>query len=237
MSVTEAPTAPEEVLAQLIARLDNKDSGNGAAPIDRAGTRRKILDAAIELFAARGFEALTMRDLASAVGIKAPGIYSHFSSKEAILSEAMIRALLDFLTYATAERDASKPLDKLEETVRRHVLYQLQHLSITRANDLLLNSESLGEFLPQADHDLLLAVQRAYYKLVRSRVEAVAANRQLDPRVTAFAVINMCDRVTTWYHPDGGLTPEEVADHYWYLVKGMLRLDEPQRGDPARTGA
>ena len=136
-----------------------------------------------------------------------------------------MRALADFLAYATTPSEASTPMERLEETIHRHVLYQLQHLSITRANDLLLNSESLSTFLPEHEHELLVGVQRAYYKLLRSRVEAVLPDSSpIDGRVATFAIINMCDRVTTWYHPDGGLTPEDVAEHYWYLVQGMLRL-------------
>jgi AcrR family transcriptional regulator len=225
MTVEQVHTNPDHLLVQLLERLEARDSGNGAAPLDRAGTRARILDAAISMFAAKGFEACTMRDLAAAVGIKAPGLYSHFSSKEAILSEAMIRALADFLTYIAAPSDASTPVERLEETVRRHVLYQLRNLNVTRANDLLLNSEAMGEFLPRPDHELLVGVQRTYYQLVRSRIEEVLAEQSpIDRRVVTFAVINMCDRVTTWYHPGGALQPEDIAVQYWQLVQGMLRI-------------
>lgn len=63
---------------------------------DGAGTRARLLSAAVSLFARRGFDACTMRDLAAAVGIKAPAIYNHFSSKEEILGEAVEYALADF---------------------------------------------------------------------------------------------------------------------------------------------
>jgi TetR/AcrR family transcriptional regulator, cholesterol catabolism regulator len=192
---------------------------------ERSDTRERILEVAIDLFARHGFEACTVRDLATAVGIKAPGIYSHFASKEAILSEAMVRALNDFLAYMAAPSSATTPRDELRETVHRHVLYQLEHLQVTRANDLLLNSETIGQFLPERDHKLLLDVQRSYVQLVRDRVRAaIPDNPTLDLTTTSFAIITMCDRVTTWYNPGGRLTPRDVADQYWTLVRGMLHL-------------
>jgi AcrR family transcriptional regulator len=219
-SHTGTAVSVDELLSEVARRTRDKVPAQ-----DRTGTRQRILETAIEMFATKGFEASSVRDLAAAVGIKAPGIYSHFTSKEAILSEAMIRALTDFLTYIAAPSTANNPKDLLRETVHRHVLYQLEHLSITRANDLLLNSETIGHFLPEEDHQLLVDVQRSYFELVRARVSAVLGEaNSLDPTVSAFAIITMCDRVTTWYKPDGRLTPHELADHYWMLVRGMLRL-------------
>lgn len=208
----------------LLAEMSRRVSATTPA-LERSDTRQRILEVAIELFAQHGFEACTVRDLAAAVGIKAPGIYSHFPSKEAILSEAMVRALKNFLAYMAAPSSATNPRDRLRETVHRHVLYQVEHLRVTRANDLLLNSETIGRFLPEKDHKLLIDVQRSYYHLVRDRVRAVIQdNPALDLTATTFAIITMCDSVTTWYNPDGRLTPRDLADQYWTLVRGMLQL-------------
>lgn len=219
--MTSAPaTDVRDVIDEIALRASSRTPA-----VERSDTRRRILEVAIEQFATRGFEACTVRDLATAVGIKAPGIYSHFSAKEEILSEAMILALTDFLTYVAAPSEATHPRDRLRETVHRHVLYQVEHLRITRANDLLLNSEVIGRWLPSADHELLVKAQRAYFELVRNRVtEALSQDSPIDPTTAAFAVITMCDRVTGWYRPDGRLTPRELADEFWQLVRGMLRL-------------
>ena len=47
--------------------------------------RRRILDAATALFAERGYETASMRDLASAIGVSPPAIYHYFASKEALM--------------------------------------------------------------------------------------------------------------------------------------------------------
>jgi AcrR family transcriptional regulator len=59
------------------------------SPRPRAGeasnTKQKILDAAIALFAKRGFHEASMRDIAARVGVEAASLYAHFESKDAIL--------------------------------------------------------------------------------------------------------------------------------------------------------
>ena len=47
-------------------------------------TRQKILDKALELFSARGYDSVSVGEIATAVGVKAPSLYNHFASKQAI---------------------------------------------------------------------------------------------------------------------------------------------------------
>ena len=47
-------------------------------------TKQKILDKALELFAAQGYDSVSVGEIAKAVGIKAPSLYNHFPSKQAI---------------------------------------------------------------------------------------------------------------------------------------------------------
>lgn len=52
-------------------------------------TRENILQQALKLFSEKGYQETGMREIATAVGIKAPSIYKHFQSKEAILRELL----------------------------------------------------------------------------------------------------------------------------------------------------
>ena len=65
-------------------------------------TRRRILDQALELFAARGYDAVSVGEIAEAAGIKAPSLYNHFPSKQAIF-DALIAS-----TAAQYEADTGK---------------------------------------------------------------------------------------------------------------------------------
>ena len=47
-------------------------------------TKQRILDKALELFSARGYDSVSVGEIAEAVGIKAPSLYNHFPGKQAI---------------------------------------------------------------------------------------------------------------------------------------------------------
>ncbi len=52
-------------------------------------TKQRVLDAALELFSRGGYDAVSMRDIAAAVGIKESSIYFHFRGKQAIQAELL----------------------------------------------------------------------------------------------------------------------------------------------------
>lgn len=63
-----------------------RKSGRPTKVVGEKETKEKILDAAIDMFAARGYDRVTIRDIAAAVGIKESSIYKHYSGKEEILA-------------------------------------------------------------------------------------------------------------------------------------------------------
>ena len=65
-------------------------------------TKQKILDKALELFSARGYDSVSVDQIARAVGIKAPSLYNHFPSKQAIF-DAIVES-----TAAQYETDTDK---------------------------------------------------------------------------------------------------------------------------------
>lgn len=56
-------------------------------------TKKKIFDVALDLFSKKGYDSVSLREIAEEVGIKKSSIYSHYSSKEAILMD-----IFDYLT-------------------------------------------------------------------------------------------------------------------------------------------
>ena len=52
-------------------------------------TKQRILDQALELFSAKGYDSVSVGEIAKAVGIKAPSLYNHFPSKQAIFDAIM----------------------------------------------------------------------------------------------------------------------------------------------------
>jgi AcrR family transcriptional regulator len=201
--------------------LGDTDSASMGRVFDHSVMRERILAAAVTIVATQGFAACTVREVAEAAGIKAPGLYSHFPSKEAILSEAVSRVLDDFMENAAAVPDSS-PEQELKDTVRRHVLYQIDNQLLAQVTDVVLNTASAGRVVSAGDYERLLADQRAYIDLVSRRVAAYAPD--LGPAqvmAATRAIIAMCDGVATWYG-DGDLEPEALADLHWRFVRRML---------------
>ncbi|HMD95133.1 MAG TPA: helix-turn-helix domain-containing protein [Trebonia sp.] len=84
----------------------------------RSGTRRdEILDAAARLFAERGYHGVSIDDIGSAVGMSGPGIYRHFTGKEDVLSQMLLRISSQLLDEGSrrvvAAASAAEALDAL----------------------------------------------------------------------------------------------------------------------------
>lgn len=76
-------------------------------------TRELILDKALELFSENGYEAVSVKQLASAVGIKAPSLYKHFPSKQDIFAALMSR--LSEVYELSSVLSISNPGNRLSE--------------------------------------------------------------------------------------------------------------------------
>ena len=62
--------------------------------MDRGNTKQEILNAALDLFSVRGYEATSISQIADAVGIRKASLYSHFENKQAIL-DAIVKDVLE----------------------------------------------------------------------------------------------------------------------------------------------
>lgn len=186
-------------------------------------TKYRILDTAITLFAERGFEACTMRDIAAAVGIKAPAIYNHYSSKENVLAAAMEHIMGRFFWSLLGPLE-DQPMERwLKEIVRSHVAWQLEFRRLSQANDALLNAPNKKKLLPPAVYRRVVGVQRSYIELLTALINlSVPRSAQWDARIAAFSIAAMCDRVVGWYDPKGPLEVRQVADRSWKLISRMI---------------
>ncbi|MEI6445623.1 MAG: helix-turn-helix domain-containing protein, partial [Nostocales cyanobacterium ELA583] len=72
-------------------------------PSSEIQTRTRILQAAQRLFAAKGFEGTTTRDLAQTAGVAEGTLFRHFANKKAILVEVATSGWVDILTDLLTE--------------------------------------------------------------------------------------------------------------------------------------
>lgn len=188
----------------------------------RTDTRERILASALRLFATTGFQATSIRTIAHEVGIKAPGVYSHFDSKEAILSAAVARALGEFLEFVTAPDPNLESAEILEFIVRKHVRFQIANAQVAMPSDsLIANVQFLQEIDPY-DRDALRDAQRVYVDVMATAIARHQGARLSQPRTYAHVVITVCDGVNRWYRDGGRLSAAEVEDFIWELVQAAV---------------
>ena len=94
------------------------------ATTDAPSTSDRILNAAEDLFAEKGYTATSLGDVADRVGIRSPSLYNHFKNKEALYEAVLERLLTDF-SAPLVELDSGPVTNErvfrwLETIVRQH---------------------------------------------------------------------------------------------------------------------
>ncbi|MFF8512805.1 TetR/AcrR family transcriptional regulator [Streptomyces sp. NPDC015492] len=192
-----------------------------------------IRSAALELFTEQGYRATTMADIGAAVGIRAPSLYKHVDSKQALLAQIMtttMRNLLDL--HRAAISTTHDPAERLRRATEAHVRYHARH----RAEAFVGNREirSLEE-----PHKGDLLKQRATYEAgFRQLVGAGIAARRFDvtsARLASYAILDLGMGVAVWFRDDGELTEDAVVWEYGELALRIVGAHTPASA-PTRPG-
>lgn len=89
-------------------------------------TKAEILDAAWELVRAEGLAALSLRDLATRVGMRPPSLYSYFDSKHAIYDAMFLQGNRELLARYEAMPEGDDPVEDLREGARLFVQFGVE---------------------------------------------------------------------------------------------------------------
>ncbi|MEU3171123.1 TetR/AcrR family transcriptional regulator [Streptomyces sp. NPDC007000] len=192
---------------------------------------RRLLLAAVEAFAERGYHATTTRDIAGRAGMSPAALYIHYKTKEELLhriSRIGHEKVLDILrTAARAEGGATR---RLAEAVSSFVRWHAGRRTTARVVQYEL--DSLG---PDARAEII-ALRRQVDAEVRGIIEEGVRSGEFDVgdvRGTTLAVLSLCIDVARWFNVNGSRTPEEVGALYADLVLRMVGAD---RTDTAPRG-
>ncbi len=139
-------------------------------------TRDKIIYEALSLFSVHGYEAVTIREIASAVGIKESSIYNHFENKRDILNKIIDETLKRYHdklnksnTPGSREKNVSELYDKLTDQVFLDIctdifLFYLKDDYISKLRRLLTieqyGNREIGELFKYIFIDKVLETQR-----------------------------------------------------------------------------
>jgi TetR/AcrR family transcriptional regulator len=125
-------------------------------PEDRRGrkgraTAERILDVAEEVFAERGFEGATLRDVASAVGIRTPSLYNYFESKDALYAAVLERGIGPLLEALLESARVGSPGGDPEKVVAQMVALLAKRPNLPRLvlHETLYGGRHLTRMLQQ----------------------------------------------------------------------------------------
>ena len=208
--------------------------------MDRGNTKQEILETSLELFSVQGFEATSISQIASAVGIRKASLYSHFESKQAILdaivkdvleqyAERSIFAKADWEQYDGEENQPAFTPDAVAQMILGQIRYILHDPHISRARKMLVieqfQNRSLAKLQTKQNYSDVL---RYFTGLLKQliRLEVLAED---DPEIMAaqFCLpisvwINLCDR-----EPDREPEVMELVEKH--IRQFFRRYQRPER--------
>jgi AcrR family transcriptional regulator len=197
--------------------------------------RKTLLDAAAELFAERGFAGTNLQDIADALGTSRPLIYYYFPNKEEILA-SLVQEVTVFsqqqTTLIAASTDAN-PGETLRLMTASHAKSLLDHAVAFRVVD---RSEADLPGATRKVHDTAKRAVLENFSSVIARGAQIGHFRPLDPRLSAFAILGMCNWIAWWFKPSGRLSPQQVADGIADLAVHSVQREDARRPKTSAIG-
>ncbi len=185
-----------------------------AASAPRQDNRRiKLLDAAAALFAENGFHAVSMRDIAGAVGMLPGSMYYHFPSKDDLLLatyEEGVRQISERVDAASAEVD--QPWDKLEAACQAHTEMLLDESDYAQVILSVFPSD-----VP-AIADNLKPLRDGYEDRFRRLIDDLPLDPDVDRHSLRLMLLGALNWSKSWYIPGRG-SPREIATNMLNLLK------------------
>jgi AcrR family transcriptional regulator len=192
-------------------------TSTGRRPRRPASGPGSLLEVCVVEFNTRGYDATSMEDLSRAAGITKSSFYHHFASKEALLAAALDEALERLSSAVDAAADATRggsAYDRLRATVDAAVHILVAHLP---AVTLLLRVRG-NSALEQSALERRRHIDEQLARVVRQAADEGDLRDDLDPEVISRLLFGMVNSLVDWYHPDGPISPESIAE----AVTGVL---------------
>jgi len=179
---------------------------------DGQDSKRQILDCAARVFREKGYAAASLRDIASAVGMRTASMYYHFGSKDEIVAEVLNIAVRTVSaevreSLAAAKKNAS-PLERIRVAVEAHLR------AIFETDDYNAASIRIFAQLPPHIAEITAHEREAYVDFWRQLfIDAREAGllRDVDPTLLRLSIFGAMNWTPQWYRP-GEYSLSDIAD-------------------------
>lgn len=209
---------------------------------ERAGNKsyERIQVAALSLFAEKGVDSTSIRDIGAKANVTTSLLYHYAPSKLQLVYELMSDGMERYQSSAAQARDlGTLPEERLAGLVTAHVIMHCRNRQLAKLID------NGWRPLPRKEKDIMLQVRDNYSRLwdevLQEGIDGGIFDVE-DPRLARLAIVQMCS-VSTWFSPNGPLTTEMVVQRFGELVLGTIRatrdskpirfadLNQPQFGE------
>jgi TetR/AcrR family transcriptional regulator, cholesterol catabolism regulator len=216
---------------------------SAARPLPQRKSDQKlqfILERAAEVFARKGFEGASMRDLSRSTGISLAGLYHYVPSKQQLLHriqmDAFSRILERLEERLAVVRD---PEERVRVLIQNHLEYFLAHPVEMKV--FTHEAEALeGSYRSQ-----VWGIKRRYYDLAVQLfrdLQQEGRAREPNARAAVLALFGMVNWIYTWHRPGTDPGAEELAETFadiflhGALEAGTGRAGGNGRGRKGRAG-
>jgi AcrR family transcriptional regulator len=173
-------------------------------PRDSEAKLQLILRVSSHVFAERGFEATSVRDISRAAGVSLSGLYYYFESKQHLLY-LIQSTIFTFVLESLKARliGIADPAERLRVLVLNHIEYFLTH-----PNEMKVLSHE-EDALDDPFREKVQVIKRRYYALARDIFESLAAEGLapgVNPRIAVLSLFGMMNWPYKWHKP--GVDPD-----------------------------
>jgi AcrR family transcriptional regulator len=171
--------------------------------------KEQIMQVAARLFKNKGYEATSMRHIASDLGIEAASLYHHIKSKEEIL----IAICFDMADrFITALKEVNDIYFNAEERLRMAIQYHVQITCENLDNTAVFLSE--WRSLPEPKLSEFRKLRDSYEQQFRIIVKDGATEDlfdDVDEKFAALTILSSVNWIHQWYKADGSMNPSQIA--------------------------
>ncbi|WP_347374103.1 TetR/AcrR family transcriptional regulator [Aequorivita sp. Q41] len=183
--------------------------------------KEEIISVASRLFNEKGFQAVSMRDIATAMNIKAASLYNHISGKQQILSEIILEVAKAFTIgmEKVCAKDISA-IEKIKMVIEMHIAITVSHSEALAA----LNNDWMH--LEGPDLNAVVKMREEYEENFRSIIKQGIHAGEISPNhpeVILFSILSTLRTLYLWNQKRGKLDVNILKkDMVSVLIKGIV---------------
>ncbi len=187
-------------------------------PIDR---KTEIINCAAKLFKEKGYSAVTMRDIAQALDIKAASLYNHIKSKQEILVLIVLEIAEEFTNRINLIAISDlKTIEKIEKVVELHIDITIRNpdaLACLNNDWMHLTDDELTYFIKMREN-----YEETFRNLIKSGIQSNEI-KNLNPEVIIFSILSTLRTLYLWYGKKKPLTEASLKKNMAeVLLKGIV---------------